>query len=109
MLKPTRFSSEFWRERSFRSISLQGPELVDRPEFEFALSRGQSVQKHFFVLLGTRPEAIKLFPVISRLKVEKQATVTVCATAQHRQLLDQVLKLVNIVPDIDLNVMAPNQ
>jgi UDP-N-acetylglucosamine 2-epimerase (non-hydrolysing) len=67
------------------------------------------VQKHFFVLLGTRPEAIKLFPVIIRLKAEKRATVTVCATAQHRQLLDQVLKLVNIVPDIDLDVMTPNQ
>ena len=67
------------------------------------------MQKHFFVLLGTRPEAIKLFPVIIRLKDDKRATVTVCATAQHRQLLDQVLKLVNIVPDIDLNVMTPNQ
>lgn len=67
------------------------------------------MQKHFFVLLGTRPEAIKLFPVIIRLKAEKGATVTVCATAQHRQLLDQVLKLVNIVPDIDLDVMTLNQ
>jgi UDP-N-acetylglucosamine 2-epimerase (non-hydrolysing) len=67
------------------------------------------VQKHFFVLLGTRPEAIKLFPVINRLKAEERAIVTVCATAQHRQLLDQVLKLTNIVPDFDLNVMTPNQ
>ena len=67
------------------------------------------MQKHFIVLLGTRPEAIKLFPVIKRLKAEKQAVVTVCATAQHRELLDQVLKLVKIVPDIDLNVMTPNQ
>ena len=66
------------------------------------------MQKHFFVLLGTRPEAIKLFPVINRLKTENCA-VTVCATAQHRELLDQVLKLTNIVPDVDLNVMTPNQ
>ena len=49
------------------------------------------MQKHFFVLLGTRPEAIKLFPVINRLKAEPSAAVTVCATAQHRHLLDQVL------------------
>jgi UDP-N-acetylglucosamine 2-epimerase (non-hydrolysing) len=67
------------------------------------------VQKHFFVLLGTRPEAIKLFPVINRLKAEEGAVVTVCATAQHRELLDQVLKLASIVPDVDLNVMTVNQ
>jgi UDP-N-acetylglucosamine 2-epimerase (non-hydrolysing) len=67
------------------------------------------VQKHFFVLVGTRPEAIKLFPVINRLKADPRAVVTVCATAQHRELLDQVLKLAGIVPDIDLNVMTANQ
>ena len=67
------------------------------------------MQKHFFVLVGTRPEAIKLFPVINRLKAEKSPAVTVCATAQHRELLDQVLKLADIVPDIDLNIMTANQ
>ncbi len=67
------------------------------------------MKKHFFVLLGTRPEAIKLFPVINRLKGEKYVAVTVCATAQHRDLLDQVLQLTNIVPDIDLNIMTANQ
>jgi UDP-N-acetylglucosamine 2-epimerase (non-hydrolysing) len=67
------------------------------------------VQKHFLILLGTRPEAIKLFPVINRLKAENNSTVTVCATAQHRQLLDQVLKLAHIVPDFDLNIMTANQ
>lgn len=69
------------------------------------------MRKHFFILLGTRPEAIKLFPVINRLKAEKRRdiAITVCATAQHRQLLDQVLKLVKVVPDFDLNVMTSNQ
>ena len=67
------------------------------------------MQRHFVILLGTRPEAIKLFPVINRLKAEMDGTVTVCATAQHRQMLDQVLKLAKIVPDIDLNVMTENQ
>ena len=67
------------------------------------------MRRHFFVVLGTRPEAIKLFPVINRLKADERANVTVCATAQHRQLLDQVLKLANIVPDVDLNVMTANQ
>ena len=67
------------------------------------------MQKNFVVLLGTRPEAIKLFPVINRLKSDGRANVTVCATAQHRELLDQVLKLANIVPDVDLNAMTTNQ
>jgi hypothetical protein len=67
------------------------------------------VQKHFLILLGTRPEAIKLFPVINRLKGERDIAITVCATAQHRQLLDQVLKLANVVPDFDLNLMTTNQ
>jgi len=67
------------------------------------------MQKNLLVLLGTRPEAIKLFPVINRLKAEKDIAVTVCATAQHRDMLDQVLKLAKVVPDVDLNVMTPNQ
>ena len=67
------------------------------------------MQNDFLVMVGTRPEAIKLFPVINRLKAETSATVKVCATAQHRQMLDQVLKLTNIVPDIDLDVMRANQ
>ena len=67
------------------------------------------MQKHFLVLLGTRPEAIKLFPVINRLKAERNIAITVCATAQHRHLLDQVLKLANVVPDFDLNLMTANQ
>jgi UDP-N-acetylglucosamine 2-epimerase (non-hydrolysing) len=67
------------------------------------------MKKHFFVLIGTRPEAIKLFPVINRLKAEADSIVTVCATAQHRQMLDQVLALTNIVPEFDLNVMTANQ
>lgn len=67
------------------------------------------MRKHLLVLLGTRPEAIKLFPVINRLKAEEGVALTVCATAQHRQMLDQVLRLAKIVPDFDLNVMTPNQ
>jgi UDP-N-acetylglucosamine 2-epimerase (non-hydrolysing) len=65
--------------------------------------------KHIFVLFGTRPEAIKLFPVIKRLKAANSADVTICVTAQHRGMLDQVLELAGIVPDIDLDLMQPNQ
>jgi UDP-N-acetylglucosamine 2-epimerase (non-hydrolysing) len=65
--------------------------------------------KHILFLVGTRPEAIKLFPVINHLKLMNYAKVTVVATAQHRQLLDQVLKLAHIDADFDLDVMKPNQ
>jgi UDP-N-acetylglucosamine 2-epimerase (non-hydrolysing) len=67
------------------------------------------VSKRFFVVFGTRPEAIKLFPVVKRLQDQSAVDVIVCVTAQHRQMLDQVLKLTNIVPDIDLNLMVTNQ
>jgi len=66
------------------------------------------------VVFGTRPEAIKLAPVIRELRESVQArsrdlAVKVCVTAQHREMLDQVLRLFEIVPDFDLNVMEENQ
>lgn len=60
-------------------------------------------------VLGTRPEAIKMAPVILALKQQPWAHVRVLATAQHRQMLDQVLNFFDIEPDIDLNIMRPNQ
>jgi UDP-N-acetylglucosamine 2-epimerase (non-hydrolysing) len=61
-------------------------------------------------IFGTRPEAIKMSPLIQRLAVhETEFTSRVCITAQHRQLLDQVLELFRIVPDYDLDVMEENQ
>jgi len=59
--------------------------------------------------VGTRPEAIKMAPVILALKQQPWAEVRVLATAQHRDLLDQVLNFFGITPDIDLNIMRPNQ
>ena len=61
-------------------------------------------------VLGTRPEAIKLAPVILHQKsCVDQFHVSVCVTGQHRQMLDQVLKLFNISPDFDLDIMLPGQ
>jgi UDP-N-acetylglucosamine 2-epimerase (non-hydrolysing) len=60
-------------------------------------------------MVGTRPEAIKMAPVILALKKESWACVRVLATAQHRQMLDQVLSSFGIKPDIDLDIMRPNQ
>ncbi|MPY75490.1 MAG: UDP-N-acetylglucosamine 2-epimerase (non-hydrolyzing) [Alphaproteobacteria bacterium] len=60
-------------------------------------------------VLGTRPEAIKLAPVITRLADTPGVVSLVCATAQHRQMLDQVLSLFEIAPDYDLDLMRPGQ
>lgn len=60
-------------------------------------------------MVGTRPEAIKMAPVILALKKEVWADVRVLATAQHRHMLDQVLSIFGIEPDIDLDIMRPNQ
>jgi UDP-N-acetylglucosamine 2-epimerase (non-hydrolysing) len=65
--------------------------------------------KHILAVFGTRPEAIKMAPVVNALKKSGTVKVSVCVTAQHRQMLDQVLKLFNIAPDIDLNLMQPKQ
>lgn len=68
-----------------------------------------SVRKILFIF-GTRPEAIKLCPVVERLREEPaEFCVRVCVTAQHRELLDQVLKIFQVTPDHDLNVMQPGQ
>src|SRR5688572_23169365 len=60
-------------------------------------------------VIGTRPEAIKMAPVIQRLKQQAWCECTVLCTAQHRELLDQVLGLFGIRPDADFGVMRPNQ
>lgn len=60
-------------------------------------------------IFGTRPEAVKMAPVIERLSQTAGIESRVCVTAQHRQMLDQVLYLFQIHPDVDLNLMRPNQ
>lgn len=65
--------------------------------------------KKILCVVGTRPEAIKMAPVILALKSQPWAEVTVLATAQHRQMLDQVLAFFGITPDHDLDAMRPNQ
>lgn len=60
-------------------------------------------------VFGTRPEAIKMAPVVLGLQADEQIESIVCATAQHRQMLDQVLDLFEIKPDYDLDIMKPGQ
>ncbi|QSV45032.1 non-hydrolyzing UDP-N-acetylglucosamine 2-epimerase [Geobacter benzoatilyticus] len=66
-------------------------------------------RKKIAVILGTRPEAIKLAPVIDTFVRDDRFQVIVISTAQHRQMLDQVLQLFRIIPQYDLNIMTDNQ
>lgn len=68
-----------------------------------------SSTKRIMTVFGTRPEAIKMFPVVHALRAQPGIDARVCVTAQHRDLLDQVLDIAQIVPDVDLDVMQPNQ
>lgn len=60
-------------------------------------------------IFGTRPEAVKMAPVVRQLVATPGIESLVCVTAQHRQMLDQVLQLFKITPDVDLDIMLPNQ
>ena len=65
--------------------------------------------KRILFIFGTRPEAIKLCPVIRHMRVASDYAVKVCVTAQHRSMLDQVLECFDVCPDYDLDLMTPGQ
>jgi UDP-N-acetylglucosamine 2-epimerase (non-hydrolysing) len=65
--------------------------------------------KKVLLTFGTRPEAIKMAPLVQRLRSNREFECMVCVTGQHREMLDQVLALFDIKPDFDLNVMKPGQ
>jgi UDP-N-acetylglucosamine 2-epimerase (non-hydrolysing) len=67
------------------------------------------LKKKILSVFGTRPEAIKMAPVVKKLALDTCFDSRVCVTAQHRQMLDQVLDLFEIRPDYDLNIMKPGQ
>lgn len=66
-------------------------------------------RKKLLIIFGTRPEAIKLFPVIAALRDDPQLAPVVCVSGQHREMLDQVLQIAGLVPDHDLDLMRPAQ
>lgn len=66
--------------------------------------------KKILLVFGTRPEAIKMAPLVKKLlEYPEQFQTIVCVTGQHREMLDQVLRLFDIAPEYDLNIMKPNQ
>lgn len=74
-----------------------------------SLNAKKSMKVKLLVVFGTRPEAIKMAPLVKVLERSSRLDVKVCVTAQHRQMLDQVLQLFEIRPDFDLNLMRPGQ
>lgn len=66
-------------------------------------------KKKIMIVFGTRPEAIKMCPLVNELKKRKSLNIVVCVTGQHRQMLDQVLKAFSVLPDYDLAIMKNNQ
>ena len=67
------------------------------------------MKKKILIVFGTRPEAIKMAPLVNKFKSDARFETSVCVTAQHREMLDQVLSFFDIIPDYDLNLMKPNQ
>lgn len=67
------------------------------------------MMKKVMLVFGTRPEAIKMSPLVKELKKRKTIETIVCVTGQHRQMLDQVLEVFDIVPDYDLSIMRDKQ
>lgn len=65
--------------------------------------------KNIMLVFGTRPEAIKMCPLVNELKARENLNITVCVTGQHRQMLDQVLEAFQVVPDYDLSIMKDKQ
>lgn len=69
----------------------------------------QNKLKKILIVFGTRPEVVKVAPVIKNIKKHEQFRTIICSTGQHRSILDQMLKIFDIVPDIELNLMEKNQ
>jgi UDP-N-acetylglucosamine 2-epimerase (non-hydrolysing) len=65
--------------------------------------------KKVMLVFGTRPEAIKMCPLVNELKTRNNVDTLVCVTGQHRQMLDQVLETFNVQPDYDLSIMKEKQ
>lgn len=70
---------------------------------------GEKQMKKVMLVFGTRPEAIKMCPLVNELKTRKELETVVCVTGQHRQMLDQVLEVFQVEPDYDLSIMKDRQ
>lgn len=72
-------------------------------------TRGELLYEKIMLVFGTRPEAIKMCPLVNELKRRENFETVVCVTGQHRQMLDQVLETFEVIPDYDLSIMKDKQ
>ena len=77
--------------------------------FILNISIFKHIMKKIMIVFGTRPEAIKMCPLVNELKKYNNISTVVCVTGQHRQMLDQVLKTFNVIPNYDLSIMKEKQ
>jgi UDP-N-acetylglucosamine 2-epimerase (non-hydrolysing) len=73
------------------------------------MKKENRINKRTLIVFGTRPEAIKMAPLIFSIKENTNIDLKICVTAQHREMLDQVLRLFEIIPDVDLDIMKTDQ
>lgn len=83
--------------------------LVQKQLSEVYFNNIVLIMKKIMLVFGTRPEAIKMCPLVNELKSRKNMQVSVCVTGQHRQMLDQVLEAFQVIPDYDLSIMKTQQ
>src|SRR3546814_18821288 len=98
--------------RRVRGANVPSPTPVARHRDAAIRPATSSPETHpmkVMTVFGTRPEAIKMFPVVHALRERCGVDVRVCVTAQHREMLEQVLHIARIVPDVDLDVMQAHQ
>lgn len=83
--------------------------MIEGKAYAINMQKGNKRMKKVMLVFGTRPEAIKMCPLVNELKTRSKIETVVCVTAQHRQMLDQVLEIFGVVPDYDLNIMRDKQ
>ena len=96
-------------ESRFLCASLRRRQFLTTPDQTLVSFMSISAPLRILSIFGTRPEAVKMAPVVRELALTSGIQSLVCVTAQHREMLDQVLKLFTITPDIDLDLMRPDQ
>lgn len=112
--------SDIWKAISllliFAVLSVVGSrEIADRKKERYMNSqmtkrlKNENAKIRVMTVFGTRPEAIKMCPLVLKLKENPDIDTVVCVTAQHREMLDQVLNAFNVVPDYDLDIMKNRQ
>ena len=95
--------------RRFGAVDICPEQMKEGVSIQMFKEKEFNAMKKVMLVFGTRPEAIKMCPLVNELKNRSGIRTVVCVTAQHRQMLDQVLNTFAVVPDYDLNIMKDRQ